>query len=115
MGPSAIRYAGLETRLAALGVRVVDLGNVPAPVAEATAEGDERLRYLEPILGTCERIADRVARAVQEGQMPLVLGGDHSIALGTLGGLARARGAGGGLWVDPPPHPQPAGTTPTRH
>ena len=50
MGPSAIRYAGLETRLAALGVRVVDLGNVPAPVAEATAEGDERLRYLEPIL-----------------------------------------------------------------
>src|SRR3954464_5107731 len=100
MGPPGIRYGGLEQRLLELGVRVVDLGNVPTPVAEATAEGDERLRYLEPILSTCERIADRVARAVHEGQMPLVLGGDHSIALGTLGGLARARGAGGVLWID---------------
>jgi arginase len=81
-------------------VRVVDVGNVPAPVAEATAEGDERLRYLEPILATCERIADRVARAVEDGQMPLVLGGDHSIALGTLGGLASVHGPGAVLWLD---------------
>jgi arginase len=113
MGPSAIRYAGLETRLAALGVRVVDHGNVPAPVAEATAEGDERLRYLEPILATCERIADRVARAVEDGQMPLVLGGDHSIALGTLGGLARARGPGGVLWIDAHADLNTPETTPT--
>jgi arginase len=100
MGPSAIRYAGLEQRLEQLGIQAVDLGNVPAPVAEATAEGNERLRYLEPILATCERVADLVARAVQDGHMPLVLGGDHSIALGTLGGLARARGPGGVLWID---------------
>ncbi len=113
MGPSAIRYAGLDQRLVQLGVRVVDLGNVPAPVAEATAEGDERLRYLEPILATCERIADRVARAVDDGHMPLVLGGDHSIALGTLGGLARARGPGGVLWIDAHADLNTSETTPT--
>jgi arginase len=113
MGPSAIRYAGLEAKLAQLGVRVVDLGNVPAPVAEATAEGDERLRYLEPILATCERIADLVAHAVHEGHMPLVLGGDHSIALGTLGGLARERGAGGVLWIDAHADLNTSETTPT--
>jgi arginase len=100
MGPSAIRYAGLNARLAQLGIRVVDLGNVETPVAEATSEGDERLRYLEPILETCERVAGLVARAVEEGHMPLVLGGDHSIALGTLGGLASVRGPGGVLWID---------------
>ena len=94
-------------------MRVVDLGNVPAPVAEATAEGDERLRYLEPILATCERIADRVARAVDDGHMPLVLGGDHSIALGTLGGLARARGPGGVLWIDAHADLNTSETTPT--
>jgi arginase len=100
MGPSAIRYAGLDARLAQLGIRVVDLGNVETPVAEATAEGDERLRYLDPILATCERIAGLVARAIEEGHLPLVLGGDHSIALGTLGGLASIRGPGGVLWID---------------
>jgi arginase len=113
MGPSAIRYAGLEAKLAQLGVQVVDLGNVPAPVAEATAEGDERLRYLEPILATCERVADLVAHAIQQGDMPLVLGGDHSIALGTLGGLARARGAGGVLWIDAHADLNTSETTPT--
>jgi arginase len=100
MGPSAIRYAGLEARLGALGIEVVDRGNVGTAVAEAVSEGDERLRYLEPILATCAHVADLVAAAVEDGHMPLVLGGDHSIALGTLGGLARARGAGGVLWID---------------
>jgi arginase len=113
MGPSAIRYGGLVARLQELGVRVVDLGNVPAPVAEATAEGDDRLRYLEPILATCERVADRVVHAVQDGQMPLVLGGDHSIALGTLGGLARARGPGGVLWIDAHADMNTSETTPS--
>ncbi len=113
MGPSAIRYAGLDQRLVELGISVVDMGNVLTPVAEATAEGDERLRYLEPILATCERIADRVAHAVEKGQMPLVLGGDHSIALGTLGGLARARGPGGVLWIDAHADLNTSETTPT--
>ncbi|MFN2471407.1 MAG: arginase [Gaiellaceae bacterium] len=100
MGPSAIRYAGLEARLRRLGLDYVDLGNVETPVAEATDEGDERLRYLEPIKSTCERVADLVARAVAAGHLPLVLGGDHSVALGTLGGLAHVHGAGGVLWMD---------------
>ena len=100
MGPSAIRYAGLDARLQQLGLEVVDRGNVGTAVAEAVAEGDERLRYVESILKTCAHIADLVAQASEQGHMPLVLGGDHSVALGTLGGLARVHGPGGVLWLD---------------
>ena len=100
MGPSAIRYAGLDDRLAELGRRCEDWGDVETAVAEATAVGDERMRYLPEIKATCERIAALVARAADESQLPLVLGGDHSVALGTLGGMARARGPGGVLWLD---------------
>ena len=100
MGPSAIRYAGLEERLRALGIDVVDRGNVAMPVAEATAEHDERARFLPAIRQTCERIAELVGAALDEGVVPVVLGGDHSIALGTLGGLAARRGPGAVLWFD---------------
>ena len=100
MGPSAIRYAGLATRIEGLGRECVDWGNVETAVAEASAVGDERVRFLSPIKATCERIAELVARAVGDGYIPLVLGGDHSVALGTLGGLARVYGPGAVLWVD---------------
>jgi arginase len=100
MGPSAIRYAGLAARIRELGHECFDLGNVQTAVAEAAPVGSERTRYLREILTACERIADRVADAKDKGELPLVLGGDHSIALGTLGGLARASEAGGVLWVD---------------
>jgi arginase len=101
MGPSAIRYAGLEARLARLGRKCADWGNVETAVAEATSLGDERVRFLQEIMAACERIAALVERALAEDHFPLVLGGDHSVALGTLGGLARARGGGGGvLWID---------------
>jgi arginase len=100
MGPSAIRYAGLDDRIAELGLRYVDLGDVETAVAEAIPVGDERVRYLGEIKAACERIAGLVAGAVEDGYLPLVLGGDHSVALGTLGGLARARGPGGVLWLD---------------
>jgi arginase len=100
MGPSAIRYAGLEERLAALGVECVDRGNVTGDVAEATAEHDPRARFLPAIRATCERIAGLVGAALDEGRVPIVLGGDHSIALGTLGGLAARRGPGAVLWFD---------------
>src|SRR3954462_15082954 len=99
MGPSAIRYAGLEERLSALGVDCVDRGNVDAGVAEATPDHDPCARFLPAIRGTCERIAELVGAALDEGRVPVVLGGDHSIALGTLGGLARRRGPGAGLWL----------------
>ena len=89
MGPSAIRYAGLERRIEALGRECADWGNVPTPVAEAEAEGDEELRFLEQIKATCAEVAALVRRAGEEGYLPLVLGGDHSVALGTLAGLRR--------------------------
>jgi arginase len=101
MGPSAIRYAGLEERLISLGLDCADWGNVETAVAEATASGDPRARFLSEIRSTCERIAQRVGEAVGEGRLPIVLGGDHSIALGTLGGLAAAAGGpGAALWID---------------
>jgi arginase len=101
MGPSAIRYAGLEERLTSLGLDCADWGNVETAVAEATASGDPRARFLSEIRSTCERIAARVGEAVGEGRLPIVLGGDHSIALGTLGGLAAAAGGpGAALWID---------------
>jgi arginase len=100
MGPSAIRYAGLEERLVGLGYEVRDEGNVETAVAEATALRDERARFLPEIHDTCELIAARVAEATRRGATPLVLGGDHSVALGTLGGLASVHGQGGVLWID---------------
>ena len=100
MGPSAIRYAGLEERLVGLGHTVRDEGNVETAVAEATALRDERARFLPEIHDTCELIAVRVAEVTSRGALPLVLGGDHSVALGTLGGLASVHGPGGVLWID---------------
>lgn len=100
MGPSAIRYAGLEERLTGLGHVVEDSGNVAVAIAEATELEDEHARYLPQIAKTCGLIADRVADALDHDAVPLVLGGDHSVAMGTLGGLARVRGTGGVLWVD---------------
>jgi arginase len=100
MGPSAIRYAGLDERIRGLGRECRDRGNVETPVAEATATGDERARFLPQIVATCELVARLVEEAVREGAVPVVLGGDHSVALGTLGGLNRLHGPGGVLWLD---------------
>jgi arginase len=100
MGPSAIRYADLDDRLGELGIGCADWGNVPTAVAEATASGDPKARFLSQIKETCERIARAVARAVGEDRTPIVLGGDHSIALGTLGGMASVHGTGGAIWFD---------------
>jgi arginase len=101
MGPSAIRYAGLQERLTGLGYRVLDRGDAETAVQEATALEDARVRYLPQIKAACGRISRLVAEAVREGATPLVLGGDHSVALGTLGGLRRAHGVPGGvIWID---------------
>jgi arginase len=100
MGPSAMRYAGLEDRLTSLGYAVRDHGNVETAVPEATALRDERARFLPEIKEACARIAAKVFEESNAGARPLVLGGDHSVALGTLGGLASARGVGGVLWID---------------
>jgi arginase len=100
MGPSAIRYAGLEPRLAQLGHECVDLGNVETAVPEATAVEDEHARFLPQIRDTCRRLAALVEQAALDGAIPLVLGGDHTVALGSLAGLARAHGPGSVLWID---------------
>ena len=100
MGPSAIRYAGLNDRIGALGVPCADWGNVETAVAEAAEAGSPEARFLDEIKETCERIARAVARAVGGGRTPIVLGGDHSIALGTLGGMASVHGPGAALWLD---------------
>ena len=100
MGPSAIRYAGLEDRLVSLGHVVRDHGNVETAVPEATTVQDERARFLPEIKETCARIAAKVVEESRAGALPLVLGGDHSVAMGTLGGLASVHGAGGVVWID---------------
>jgi arginase len=101
MGPSAIRYAGLRAQLAEkLGLRVEDLGNVDAPVAESTEMGDDRSRFLTQILDLCDDVSGLVEEATRRGALPLVLGGDHSVALGSLVGMARAHGPGGVIWLD---------------
>ena len=99
MGPSAIRYAGLNDRLVKAGIEVEDYGNVEAALAETKASGAERVRFLDEILETCRRIAGEVETARAEGLLPLVLGGDHSVAIGTLSGLA-VSAPGGVLWLD---------------
>lgn len=100
MGPSAIRYAGLNDRLGGLGYDVLDWGDVETAVLEATEETDETARYLPEIKAACGRVARLVGLALEQDALPVVLGGDHSVALGTLGGLAQARGVGGVLWID---------------
>ena len=100
MGPSAIRYAGLGERLSALGIPAEDWGNVHTPLRETTDVGSSDARFLTQIRETCEQIAERVRSAVEGGLTPLVLGGDHSVAIGTIGGLASLDGPGGVLWFD---------------
>jgi arginase len=99
MGPSAIRYAGLSDRLEGAGIEVEDRGNVQAAIAETRASGSERARFIDEILETCGRISNEVEGARGDGLVPLLLGGDHSIAMGSLSGLA-ASGLGGVLWLD---------------
>ena len=101
MGPSAIRYAGLEERLTSFGCRVTDRGNVLTPEPESLSVADERARFLPEILEACARLAAIVGDVAADGAVPLVLGGDHSVALGTLAGLRAAAGQPGGvLWID---------------
>ncbi len=113
MGPSAIRYAGLQERIAGLGRACVDWGDVEVGVAEATEVGDADARYLSAIMRSCGEVAGRVAEARAAGFLPLVLGGDHSVAMGTLGGMARVHGAGAVLWIDAHADMNRPGTSPS--
>jgi arginase len=104
MGPSALRLAGLNDKLAALGYEVEDLGNVRVDQPETTPVGPAEARYLPQIAHTCARLAEMVEKAANEGRLPLVLGGDHSVAIGTVSGMARhfqkANRKMGLIWID---------------
>jgi arginase len=104
MGPSAIRIAGLAGRLAELGHKVVDEGDVGIRNMEALKVGDVRARYLAEIARASRLVCNKVERIVGKGHFPLVLGGDHSISVGTVSAVAlAARREGkkvGLLWVD---------------
>src|SRR3954462_12245714 len=100
MGASAIPDAGLGGRFAERGVGVRDLGTVAEDPIEALPVGDDRAKYLDQIVNVCAEIADHVAARCEAGELPLVLGGDHSLALGVFGGLARVHGPVGTIWFD---------------
>ena len=104
MGPSAVRVAGLESRLEALGHQVTDGGNIRVEVAETRASGDKSARYLAEIAETCSRTADAVLKTLEDGMTPLVLGGDHSLAAGSVSGVAefyrRQSQKIGVIWID---------------
>lgn len=103
MGPSAVRLARLAARLEQLGHRVIDTGDVAVPTRETLglARGIE---YLETIADVCRTLAKRTSEIVERGSVPLVLGGDHSIAAGSVAGVAAAHGRRGGriglVWLD---------------
>jgi arginase len=104
MGPSAIRIAGIERRLEELGHKVEDYGDLDVMIPETQRVGTGRLRYKKPILAACKDLMKAVDRCLTDGRMPLVLGGDHSIAIGSVAGsttyFARQGESLGLIWFD---------------
>ena len=104
MGPSAFRIAGLREQIAALGRVVVDRGDLPSPIPETRKHGDPRKRFIKEIAKVCDRLYQTARASIEEGAIPLVLGGDHSLGAGSVAvSAAHARAAGkplGLLWVD---------------
>ena len=104
MGPSAFRIAGLGERLTALGIPVVDAGDLVAPIPEVKAFGDPTKKYIREIARVCERLYKSSLAVLEKGGIPLVLGGDHSLAAGSVAATAdylrRDGKALGLIWVD---------------
>ncbi|NOY12402.1 MAG: arginase, partial [Deltaproteobacteria bacterium] len=98
MGPSVIRYAGLSARLKALGYQLHDAGNLFVPVRDSlSAQGGDS--FLPSIQQVCEAVYAAASQAVEDGDIPLFLGGDHSLSVGTIGGITHKEPAGV-IWVD---------------
>jgi arginase len=89
MGPSAFRVADIHARVRSLGYEVTDRGDIDVFIQETHDPGDPRMKYLREIRHTCEAVRDEVDSALGEGSLPVVLGGDHSIAMGTIAGVSR--------------------------
>jgi len=117
MGPSALRVANLNARVAALGYEVEDQGNIAVDQAESCPEGDAHAKYLPQIAAACERLGRQVSQALERGRLPLVLGGDHSVAVGTMSGVAQRfqsqRRSVGLIWLDAHADMNTPGTSPS--
>ncbi|HVC31896.1 MAG TPA: arginase [Chloroflexota bacterium] len=100
VGPSAMRHAGLVPRLRALGHEVADAGNLAAPVAESVEEGSPRARFAETVAAVCRELRVNVGASLRRAAMPLILGGDHSLAVGSLAGVLDQLPAARVLWLD---------------
>ncbi len=104
MGPSAFRIAGIREQLVGLGRTVVDKGDIPSPIPEAKGSGDERKKYVKDIARVCQRLFQMTLASLDDGALPIALGGDHSLGCGSVAAASafqRARGKKLGLiWVD---------------
>ncbi len=104
MGPSAMRVAAIDAKLRELGYDVEDAGNVPVAQLEQRKQGQARAKYLKEITATCARLSELVLKSLEAGSTPLVLGGDHSVAVGTISGVAeyhrRKQQRVGLIWID---------------
>lgn len=104
MGPSALRIAGLAERLSSLGVQVIDEGDLVTPIPEVKSAGDPRKKYIREIARVCDRLYRTSLGVLHSGGLPLVLGGDHSLAAGSVAATSdylRKDGRPVGLlWVD---------------
>ncbi|MCM3571061.1 arginase [Neobacillus mesonae] len=100
MGPSAIRYAGINERLKPLFDEIADLGDIPIGRPEVTVDEESNLRNLDLVAEKNALLAEKVDEIIQSGYFPLVLGGDHSIAIGTLAGVAKHYKQLGVIWYD---------------
>jgi arginase len=104
MGPSAMRLTGLQGRLLSLGHTVVDRGDIDVPIPETTPVGGERKRYVREIASVCREVRERTLESVRAGRIPVCLGGDHSLAAGSVAGVAAALRERGKdlalLWID---------------
>ncbi len=98
LGPTALRYAGLKSALLGLGYRVEDRGNIETVERDSLPQ-EPGLDFMRPVVDACERIYEASMQAVADGALPLVLGGDHSIAVGTVGGVSHEHRTGV-LWID---------------
>jgi len=112
MGPSAIRYAHLHQKIQELGYTLEDKGNIEVPILETCQITDPKLKYLDCILPMGRRIAGAVATSIQGNHFPLVLGGDHSLSVGSIRGAAKHRRLGV-IWVDAHPDFNTPETTPS--
>ncbi len=104
MGPSALRVGGLAQQLKSMGLQVEDAGNVLVKQAEEQHYGEKRAKYLAEIVETCKGLAQMVEKSLEDGLLPLVMGGDHSVAVGTVAGVSsffrKKEKRVGLLWLD---------------